>query len=101
MQRHSPDKHDPKRIDKLLKKPGSLGDLIAKAQLLLLIEQQLKKALAPELTQRFKVMNLKDSLLVLQADSAAWAMHLRFLENDLLQHLHKHSALHHIQQIQI
>ncbi len=101
MQRHTPDNHDPEHIDKLLKKPNSLGALIAKAQKLLFIEQVLKKAFAPELTQRFKVMNLHQETLVLQAESAAWAMHLRFLEQELLLQLQAEQSLKQLKHIQI
>lgn len=68
-----------KPLSQLLKEnTGELHGLLAHAARLERATRLLLAALDPPLNQHCRVANIKDSVLVVQADSSAWASKLRF-----------------------
>ena len=78
----------------ILSQPSAkLRQLIAKAEALIEIEQELKNHLDPGLTQHCHVANLRHDCLIIAVDNAMWATRLRFIIPTLLQQLKKQSPL--------
>jgi hypothetical protein len=51
------------------------------------LDERVKKLLAPPLDQHARVASLRDQVLVIQADSPAWAARIRYLVPELLGQL--------------
>jgi hypothetical protein len=76
--------NDPIKINKLLKF-GNQSRLLAQARLLGNLDGQLQALLTPPLQQHCRVLALRDSVLVLGADSPVWAARLRFHAPQLIR----------------
>ncbi|MGM0593542.1 MAG: DUF721 domain-containing protein [Pseudomonadota bacterium] len=57
--------------------------------------------LDPELRRHCQVVNVNDGILILAADSNAWATRLRYQTHTLLEMLHEDEKLRNIRKIQI
>lgn len=69
-----------------LLKNGKLGNILKKAQLLSQWQTYLVE-IDPELAQHCQVANLREAELIIEVNSAAWGMRLKFLTPELLKKL--------------
>lgn len=77
-----------KNITQLLAgNPGGLQAVISHTQRLEALNRTLRGCIPAPLSQHCQVANLRDNILVLHADSSAWALKLRYSSRALLQQL--------------
>ncbi|HLA74973.1 MAG TPA: DciA family protein [Gammaproteobacteria bacterium] len=80
----------PKAVGKLLiEEGGDLRRLLDHAQRLQQATRIVHEGLSPPLNEHCRVANIKDSMLVLHADSPAWAAKLRFQVAAMLAQLNR------------
>ena len=75
---------DPASVINLIQ-TNKLGQYLHKGQQLLELSAIIEKVLPMEVKSHCQVMNIREGILVLQCSSAAWAMNLRFQEQELLK----------------
>lgn len=68
----------PQHLSQLLHQSGRLPDLAEKAELLLYLNQHVKQLLSGPVSEQLKVANLRQSVLVIETPSAAWAARINF-----------------------
>jgi len=79
---------DPAAISRfLIPESQGLGALMLRASRLRALTHAVQSHLGTPLSAHCQVANIRDDVLVLQTDSAAWASRLRFLGPGLLAHL--------------
>lgn len=66
---------------------NSLATIFEKASLLRQLNDLFKNAIDPELAKHCLVANYRSSILVVEAQSAAWAMQIRYRANELIKNL--------------
>ncbi len=64
------------------------------------IDQIWQQTVPAELSKHSRVANFRDGCLVIEIDSAAWAMRLRYLLSDLITELSVYVALQRLKQIE-
>ena len=77
----------PHDLSQLLNVSGKLPEIKEKAELLLRLDQLIKQQLQGPITAQIKVANLRESTLVVEVSSAAWAARLNFQKAQLLLQL--------------
>ncbi|MCE9782382.1 DUF721 domain-containing protein [Shewanella algae] len=77
----------PQHLSQLLHQSGRLPDLAEKAELLLYLNQHVKQLLSGPVSEQLKVANLRQSVLVIETPSAAWAARINFQKTKLLAQL--------------
>lgn len=92
---------DPNPINSLFDEQPGLRPLLQKAQTLQQISALLAKLLPPDLWQHCQVQNIEGGCLVLAADHAAWATHLRYQQTNLLSALRQHRAFSHVGSVRV
>lgn len=90
-----------KPVRQLFGKDSELQQLLVQAERLQKATRTLHAQLPPPLEQHCKVANIKGELVVLHADSSAWAAKLRFHVAGILQQLRKQPGLGALQAIRI
>ncbi len=90
-----------KQVRQLFSTDGDLQQLLAHAERLQKATRALHAQLPSPLGQHCKVANIKGELVVLHADSPAWAAKLRFHVAGILQQLKKQPGLSALQAIRI
>lgn len=89
-------------ISRLLNAPHSaLAGLLARAQKMLSLQDQLNTALPPDYQDYCQLISYRNGLLILQADTAAWSTKLRFQEPQLIKQLKQLKSFDDIQKIKI
>ena len=91
---------DPVPIQQSLSK-GIVGSLVAKVQQLKSIQQLFTDILPTHLKAYCQVMNLKENILILKVNSAAWATRLKMDCPHLLKELRFHPLLESVKEIEI
>ena len=77
-----------KNIVQLLKgSPDALQAVLSHTQRLEVLNRTLRGCIPAPLNQHCQVANLRDNILILHADSSAWALKLRYSSRVLLQQL--------------
>lgn len=66
---------------------NSLATLFEKANLLRQLNQLFQSAIDPELAKHCLVANYRSSILIVEAQSAAWAMQIRYRANEMIKNL--------------
>ncbi len=87
--------------DVLHRSESNLGQLVAKAQQWAQLNEQLHEILLPEIALHASVSYVEEGILVLVADSSAWATRLRFETPRLLSHFRTHTTLCGLKSIQV
>ncbi|MGI2259608.1 DUF721 domain-containing protein [Shewanella sp. GXUN23E] len=80
-------KKHPQDLSRLMHHSGKLPSLAEKAELLRQLDQQVKQMLAEHVAQQLQVANLRDSVLVIETTSSAWAARINFQKAMLLTQL--------------
>lgn len=78
----------------------TLPKLYRKAQILLRLQSYLTSHLGAPISDHCRVANWRDGCLIIQVDSAAWALHVRYTTPDLLEKLRKIPELRALRTIQ-
>lgn len=69
--------------------PEALQAVFNHSQRLEVLNRTLRGCIPAPLNQHCQVANLRDNILILHADSSAWALKLRYSSRTLLQQLHQ------------
>lgn len=77
------------------------GRLIERSRLHIDLQARLESLLAPGTIGHYRVQNLREGILILQADSPSWASRLRFELPRLLEQLRAMPGLQQLRDIQI
>jgi hypothetical protein len=77
----------------------NLAPVVTKAKLLLRLEHVLQNALPDNLASHCQVMNINDGVLIIEVDSAAYAIQVRFSESDLLYAIQEHARIQSISRL--
>lgn len=80
---------------------GTLATLLAKARVLDTLTARVRPHLPVPLRNHCRVVNIEDRLLVLAADSSAWAMKLRFQAPTLIEALRGSKDLAALQTVRV
>lgn len=92
----------PKSLSGLLKSsPQTLGPLLNHAHRLEQLNKILREQLPPPLNQHCRIANLRDDILLLHADSPAWALKLRYSVPDMLDRLRRQPELQQLRTITV
>ena len=91
----------PTRIGAIVANEPTLNRLLAKARALQEINTLVRGWLPGPLAQKVRVAVIRDGVLVLTADSAAWATRLRYEASNLLEKAREHPELSHLVTVQI
>ena len=85
----------------LLDAPSQLQPLMDKAQQIIALDSLVKQYLASNLQSYCRVINFRVGTLVIGADNASIATHLKFTSQHLLSELRKHPEFSGIRSIQV
>ena len=92
----------PSPVTGLLRKPGFPAEgVLQRGRFLLKLDHLLRSILDHESSLHCRVGNVRDGLLILYTDSAAWATRLRYQTPALLQQLQTHKGLQGLQKIEL
>ena len=75
---------DPLPINHCFSKGERLAAIVQQARQIILWNQRLLRELPPEMMMHCRVININTRVLIVAADSSAWAMRLRYLVPSLL-----------------
>ncbi len=92
----------PSQLTELLQQSGfPAGGVLQRGRFLQRINQLLGRSLDAESKRHCRVGNLRDGLLILYADSTAWATRLRYQAPALLAQLQQQKGLEGLQKIEL
>ncbi|MCL1095863.1 DUF721 domain-containing protein [Shewanella kaireitica] len=80
-------KKPPQDLSQLLHQQGNMPNLAEKAELLLHLDNYVKKVLTGPVIEQLKVANLRQGTLVIETTTAAWAARINFQKPKILQML--------------
>ena len=80
-----------KPVQDILAQLPTLGHWHAKIDTLTKLDRLIKSYLSPQLAQHCNVANLRNGAIILTTHTPSWNHQLRFLQNDLLEKVRKHS----------
>lgn len=80
-------KKPPQDLSQLIRQSGPIPQIAEKAELLRHLDQYVKQTMQGPVSEQLKVANLRQSTLVIETTSAAWAARVNFQKAMLLQQL--------------
>ena len=80
---------------------SSYGRLIERSRLHRELQSHLESILGPDISSHYRIQNLREGILILQADASSWAARLRFELPRLLERLRSIHGLQQLREIQI
>lgn len=90
-----------KTINQLMVHSSKLSSLLEKSKKIKLFEEKLKASLQTPLNQHCHVANLRETTLVVIADSSLWATKFRYMTQQLLVKWQNDPLMHTIQQMEV
>ncbi len=82
-----PNRNPPRSFGTLVADGGPLERVVRRSEALRALDGRLQALLPPELRGRCRVANVRDDVIIVHAESAAWATRLRYLAQGLAQQL--------------
>jgi hypothetical protein len=88
-------------LSSLLNANGPYGRLVERSRLHRDLQSRLESILGPEIAGHYRIQNLRDGVLILQADASSWAARLRYELPRLLERLRATQGLQQLRDVQV